>query len=111
MTIQNTSRQDALRRSGFAADMMRNALYEELHRAVQDGEDGPIVENLQLIVRKMVDKAREGDVASIREVFDRTDGKALPAAAVVDDQPRKVVICWKDDEMPTGGDASSSDRR
>ena len=48
---------------------------------VEDG-DGPAAENLQLIVRKMVDKAREGDVASIREVFDRTDGKALPAAAI-----------------------------
>jgi hypothetical protein len=93
------------RHGGFAADMMRNALYEELHRKVEDG-DGPAAENLQLIVRKMVDKAREGDVASIREVFDRTDGKALPAAAIADDQPRRVVICWKATKMPA--DASSS---
>jgi ribosomal protein L17 len=99
--------ENAPRRSGFTTDMMRNALYEELHRKVEDG-DSPAAENLRLIVRKMVDKAREGDVASIREVFDRTDGKALPAAATADDQPRKVVICWKGDETSADGAAGSS---
>jgi hypothetical protein len=100
--------ENAPRRTGFAPDMMRNALYEELHSTTQEGDNGPMIENLQLIVRKMVEKAREGDVASIREVFDRTDGKALPAVAVVDDQPRKVVICWKGDETPAAGATGSS---
>ena len=50
------------------------------------------------LARKVVDaliaRAREGDLAAIREIFDRADGKSPPAPAPESGE-RKVTFEWK----------------
>ena len=57
---------------------MRDALNAELVRASEDGEGHNV---LQLIARKLADKALEGDLGAIREIFDRIDGKTVAGSA------------------------------
>jgi hypothetical protein len=52
------------------------------------------------LARKVVDaliaRAREGDLAAIREIFDRADGKSPPAPAPDGgERERKVTFEWK----------------
>jgi hypothetical protein len=59
------------------------------------------VPNLRRIVDNLVGKALDGDLAAIREIFDRIDGKAPTAAAgaaVSAEQPTRVVFSWKGDD-------------
>jgi len=54
---------------------------------------------MRLLVDKLVEKALAGDLPSIKEVFDRLDGKApSAAAAAATDEPQKVIFQWKTDE-------------
>jgi len=57
------------------------------------------------LARKVVDaliaRAREGDLAAIREIFDRADGKSPPAPAPEGGE-RKVTFEWK----PTASSAA-----
>ena len=62
---------------------MRDALGAELRRASGDGAKHNV---LQLITRKLADKALEGDLDAIREIFDRVDGKTGEQA------PRQVEL-------------------
>lgn len=55
---------------------MRDALIVALHREAQNSEGRP-TKRLYLVADKLVEKATEGDVAAIREIFDRVDGKAI----------------------------------
>ena len=75
---------------------MREALDAELRRESDDG-DGPKAAMLQLIARKLAAKAVEGDLAAIKEIFDRMDGKSVAGAAAYEPQGR-VVFQWKDPE-------------
>ena len=81
---------------GTPARPMWEALDAELRRESDDGE-GAKAAMLQLIARKLAAKARDGDLAAIREIFDRMDGKSV-AGSVVDEPPGKVVFEWKDPE-------------
>jgi hypothetical protein len=55
--------------------------------------------NLRRIVASLVGKAIDGDLAAIREIFDRIDGKApTTASSAGSEEPRQVVFRWKDDE-------------
>jgi hypothetical protein len=54
------------------------------------------VSNLRCIVDALVGRARGGDLAAIREIFDRIDGKALaPAAGAAAEEPRQIEFNWK----------------
>lgn len=53
--------------------------------------------NLSRIVDNLIAKAIDGDLAAIREIFDRIDGKASAAAAPASaEPPRKVSLAWKE---------------
>ena len=62
--------------------LMRDALALELHQQVRDGADGnkrgKLVKKLRLVARALVDAAISGDVAAIKEINDRMDGKVSP---------------------------------
>ncbi len=51
-------------------------------RAANDGDKPRKVRAIRLLARKLVTKALEGDVAAIREVGDRLDGKSTQAVQV-----------------------------
>ena len=59
--------------------MMRDALLHALQQEV--AFDGRIMSKMQAIAGQLVTKALAGDMRAIKEVFDRMDGKARPAAA------------------------------
>ena len=63
------------------------------------GETAPELEapNLRRIVDRLIAKAIDGDLAAIREIFDRIDGKAA-AVGASSEEPKKVVFRWKGDE-------------
>jgi serine/threonine protein kinase HipA of HipAB toxin-antitoxin module len=63
-------RAEAGRASGKSRRLSR-ALEVELSRQLEEGVDSRFV-----IARELARKAREGDLNAIREVFDRTEGKA-----------------------------------
>jgi len=63
------------------------------------GETAPEADapNLRRIADKLIAKAIDGDLAAIREIFDRIDGKAGPGGGS-SEEPKKVVFRWKGDE-------------
>jgi hypothetical protein len=81
---------------GAATRPMREALDAELRRESDDG-DGHKAGVLQLIARKLATKALDGDLAAIKEIFDRIDGRSVTGAPA-EEPPRKVVFQWKDPE-------------
>jgi hypothetical protein len=85
---------DAPPDGGKASKPMRQALRAALRRQAEDG-DGMAEETLALVVNALIDRALDGDVPAIREIFDRMDGKTAPGATT-DDGPRKVTLEWKD---------------
>jgi hypothetical protein len=64
--------------------IMTDALMLALHREAQGivDEDGKPTKRLNVIANQLVQKAAEGDIQAIKEVFDRTDGKAIQAMQV-----------------------------
>jgi hypothetical protein len=75
--------------------MMREAILRELHRQPKEAE-GHASEYLDLIARRLVEKAADGDIQAIKEVLDRIDGKSLPGVADTDAGPTKRTVEWKD---------------
>ena len=80
-------------------------LDDELRRAIED--EGEMVEPGRLIVRRLVARGLNGDMAAIKEIFDRMDGKSVPGTAP-EPGPRKVIFAWKDYEYPFGLKPDSS---
>jgi hypothetical protein len=67
--------------------------------ALEDSAPGADAPNLARIVASLIGKAIDGDLAAIREIFDRIDGKApTPASGAGTEEPRQVVFRWKGDE-------------
>lgn len=64
--------------------IMTDALMVALNREVKDiiGEDGKPTKKLTLIADQLVDKATCGDIQAIKEIFDRTEGKAAQALSL-----------------------------
>ncbi len=58
--------------------MMRDALLHALQQQV--ALDGCIKSKMQAIADQLVTKALAGDMRAVKEIFDRMDGKARPAA-------------------------------
>lgn len=75
--------------------LMRAAILRELHRQTDDAE-GRASEYLELIARRLVAKAADGDIQAIKEILDRIDGKSLPGVADTDAGPVKRTVEWKD---------------
>ena len=71
-------------KGGKPDKLMRDALNLELHQQVQDplSQRKRIVKRLRLVARALVDAAIDGDVAAIKEINDRMDGKTMPVVAV-----------------------------
>ena len=67
--------------------MMRDALLHALQQQV--AFDGCIKSKMQAIADQLVAKALAGDMRAIKEIFDRIDGKARPAA-VAREQPMEA---------------------
>lgn len=79
-------------KGGKPDKIMRAALILELQQEAADA-DGKITKKLRLVARKLVDRAYfDGDVAAIREINDRVDGKVPQALVGNDDGPLTVVI-------------------
>ncbi len=55
--------------------LMRDALILALMREAE-GADGRPTKKLHLIAARLVEKAVDGDIAAIREINDRVDGKS-----------------------------------
>jgi hypothetical protein len=67
--------------------------------ALQESAPDSNVPNLHRIVDNLVGKALDGDLAAIREIFDRIDGKAPTAAAGAGaGEPTRVEFSWKGDD-------------
>ena len=77
-----------------ASRMMRQAILHELPCAPGD-PDGPAADKLQQVARSLVQNAGQGDVAAIKEVLDRIDGKTLPGARETDNRPTRVNVSWQ----------------
>jgi hypothetical protein len=84
-----------------ASRMMRKAIVREL-QCPPDAPDQPAADNLEQVARALVRKAGQGDVAAIKEVLDRIDGKTLPGVPDADETPkepiRRVYLSWKKPE-------------
>jgi len=59
-------------------------------------DEPPPVNKLQQVVRALIDKAAREDVAAIRELLDRIDGKTSSGASASEQGPKQVSIQWKD---------------
>ena len=71
--------------------VMRRHLIAALAAPADDG-----VPLARKVVDALIARAREGDLAAIREIFDRADGKSAPALAPAPESgERKVTFEWK----------------
>lgn len=68
--------------------LMRDAIIGALNREAENA-DGRPTRMLQLIADRLVDKAGDGDLAAIKEVINRVDGRVMqpiaPAAMSLED--------------------------
>lgn len=74
----------------------RDAIQRAVRRHV-DGKNGP--QALERLADRLVSEGLAGDIAAIREIGDRLDGK--PAQAIVGDSsasPISLVITWEGSE-------------
>ena len=85
-----------------AGRMMRKAILRELQCPPDAPDDPPPADNLEQVARALVRKAGQGDVAAIKEVLDRIDGKTLPGVPDADETPkepiRRIYLSWKPPE-------------
>jgi hypothetical protein len=74
--------------------LMRDAISLALHREAK-AADGTMTKKLVLVASALVDKAIDGDIAAIKEINDRMDGKAVqPLEGTNDGPPIQQVIRW-----------------
>jgi hypothetical protein len=72
---------------------LRELLVLELQRRVPSDE-GEVMQS-QLIERRLVRMAMDGNLAAIGEIHDRSDGKA-PSAPRPPQEPQRVIMSWDD---------------
>jgi ribosomal protein L17 len=73
-----------------AARMVTRALIA----ALEGTAAGADATNLRRIVDSLVDKAIDGDLPAIREIFDRVDGKAVTAPPPADNDQPEPNLEW-----------------
>jgi hypothetical protein len=66
-----------------------------LNAALDEVQDG--VTRLRAIIDTLIAQALKGEIAAIREIFERRDGRS-PAALRNLDGPRKVLLRWKSEK-------------
>jgi hypothetical protein len=99
MTIRSQERTDArLVRDALAAALRAPA-------AAALGAPGAAASadratRLDAVVAALIDKAAGGDLAAIKEVFDRVEGRPGQASANEPELPRAVVFGWKNEGFP-----------
>lgn len=71
--------------------LVRDALAAALRAPAADGTT-----RLDAVLAALLDKAAGGDLAAIKEVFDRAEGRPGPTASEPD-LPQRVVFGWKRD--------------
>lgn len=74
----NPANGESVAKSNKSRKLMTDALMLALNREVASA-DGVPTKRLNIIADKLAEKAAEGDVVAIKEVFDRTEGKAVQA--------------------------------
>jgi hypothetical protein len=62
-----------------------------LHR-IAKGSDGQPTKGLYMVAQALVNKAKDGDVAAIKEIFDRVDGKSPQMLQGDPDQPLTIAL-------------------
>jgi len=72
---------------------LRELLVRELQHRVPS-EDGEVMQS-QLIERALVRMAMGGNLAAIKEIHDRCDGK-VPSAPRPPQPPQRVTVAWLD---------------
>lgn len=77
--------------------LWRNAIMLAVNRAAAGGK----TKHLDILARKLIDKAAEGDVSALREIGDRLDGK--PTQMIAGD-PDGVPIATKLDMTSLTGE-------
>ena len=84
---------EVIAQSNTKRRVMTDALMLALNREVTDAaiNDGKPTKKLSIIADKLVDKARDGDTQAIKEVFDRTEGKAAQALLLQGDEDNPVI--------------------
>jgi hypothetical protein len=85
-------------KGGKPDKIMRDALSLELAREDKDPVDGLKAKRVRLIAKALIRKGMEGDVAAIREINDRMDGKVPQGIAGPDgESPATVIleVVWK----------------
>lgn len=67
---------------------------EAIRKACSQYEDGTVErkEALYKIAMKLIKKALDGDMAAVKELGDRLDGRPAQAIVGEDDSPLKIVI-------------------
>ena len=73
-------------------------LTRALLAALDESAAGADAPNLRRIVEGLINKALDGDLSAIREIFDRIDGKSPTGVAGSAEEPKKVVFEWKSNE-------------
>lgn len=70
---------------------------EALAKAVET--EDPILRRRKLdaIADRLLEKALEGDIAAIKEMGDRLDGKAPQAMTLANEEGQVFTVRWKDD--------------
>jgi hypothetical protein len=75
--------------------LMRDALVIELRAEAEDAQGVP-TKKLRLLARKLIDLGLDGDLAAIKEINDRVDGKATqPIGGDEAAAPVRHVFEWK----------------
>lgn len=86
----------------------RDALHLAVKRAVKDAEDDKV--HLAGVAEALVDKAMTGDVAAIREIADRLDGKVPQAQIHMGDEDGAPVRFEKIERVIVDSPNSDSPR-
>ena len=76
--------------------MLHEALIEDLAQRDVDDMGRLTDERRRRVARALVDLAIDGNIAAIREIFDRTEGRPI-AASKSTLPPRRVVLQWAGD--------------
>jgi hypothetical protein len=112
MAARKTAARPPVGAKPASAQLMREALLSSLQR---EGGKGSKTRRLQMVADALVDAAITGEMAALREVFQRIDGKIAEAPSGREaGGPVELEIRWltEADEMPgaktarKGGDGS-----
>ena len=68
------------------------AMSDELRRLLQNKAPGTKRSNLEVLVAKLVEMARDGDKDILRYVFDRLEGRPAQAVELTGDKARPLRI-------------------